>query len=203
MNVTDDTEPTTTQHTTDPRVARTQAAVIDAAVELLTAEGPAALTHAAVAAAADVSRTTVYNHWPTREDLLRAAIDSIGVAVPALDELTGSLRDDLSILCRPMVRHLLDERRAAMVASMMERAMHDHAVVEIRDEYLAAFTAVFEHIIGAAVATGALRADLGVAESEASIFGSLLFLRFMSATGLTTAAADAVLDEFVRANSPR
>ncbi len=56
------------------------------------ADGPSAITHANVATAANVSRTTVYNHWPTREDLLRATIDSIGTVTPALDDLTGSLR---------------------------------------------------------------------------------------------------------------
>lgn len=191
------------QRPTDPRVERTRSAAIEAAADLLTADGPAAITHASVAAAANMSRTTVYNHWPTREDLLRATIDSIGAAVPAVEELTGSFREDLSILCGPMVQHLVDDQRAPMVASMMERALHDDAVATIRDEYLAAFNEVFQLVLGSAVANGELRADIDLARSAASIFGSFLFLRFMSGAGFTTADADAVLDEFVRVNAPR
>ncbi len=113
----------TTQHEQrpgDPRVERTRALVIAAAAELLMDDGPGAITHANVASAANVSRTTVYNHWPTREDLLRATIDSIGKATPDVDDLTGSLRVDLEILCQQLVSDLIDEQRAPMIANMME-----------------------------------------------------------------------------------
>lgn len=193
---------TTIQHI-DPRVERTRIAVIEAAAELLTTDGPAAVTHTSVAAAANISRTTVYNHWPTREDLLRATIDSIATAVPAVEELTGSFREDLSILCGPMIQHLVDDQRAPLVVSMLERALHDDAVAAIRDEYLAAFNEVFELVIGTAIENGDLRADIDVARSGASIFGSFLFLRFMSSSGFTTADADAVIDDFVLVNAPR
>ena len=93
---------------------------IAAAAELLMDDGPGAITHANVASAANVSRTTVYNHWPTREDLLRATIDSIGKATPDVDDLTGSLRVDLEILCQQLVSDLIDEQRAPMIANMME-----------------------------------------------------------------------------------
>lgn len=191
------------QRHADPRVERTRAAVIEAAAELLNADGPSALTHASVAAAAQISRTTVYNHWPTRQDLLRATIDSIATVVPAADALTGSLREDLSILCQPMIDNLTDDQRAPMVASMIERAMHDDAVAEIRDEYHAAFDRVFRVVIEKGVANGELRADIDCRRSTACIFGSFLFMRFMSGDGFIAADAAVVLDEFVRVNAPR
>ena len=86
-----------------------------------------------------MSRTTVYNHWPTREDLLRATIDSIGKVTPDVDDLTGSLRDDLAMLCAPLVVDLADDQRAPMIANMMEQALHDPTVVAVRNEFLAAF----------------------------------------------------------------
>ena len=44
----------------DPRIERTRAAVLEAGVTILFDKGPEAVTHAAVASDARVSRTTVY-----------------------------------------------------------------------------------------------------------------------------------------------
>ncbi len=187
----------------DPRVERTRAAVIEAARELLMADGPAAITHANVAVAANVSRTTVYNHWPTPEDLLRATIDSIGKVTPDVDDLTGSLRNDLAMLCAQLVTDLTDEQRAPMIANMMERALHDPTVASVRNEFLATFRVVFARVIDNAVAAGELRPDIDVEQSLAAILGSFLFIRFMSDVTFDDSWADAVLDDFVRVNAPR
>jgi AcrR family transcriptional regulator len=187
----------------DPRVERTRVAVIEAASELLMADGPSAITHGNVAAAANVSRTTVYNHWPTREDLLRATIDSIGKVTPDVDDLTGALRDDLAMLCAPLVVDLTDDQRAPMIANMMERALHDATVAAVRDEFLGAFHVVFARVIANAVAAGELRDDIDVDRSLAALMGSFLFVRFMSATTFDESLASAIIDDFVAANAPR
>ena len=194
---------TDTHRQDDPRVERTRAAVIEAASELLMADGPSAITHANVATAANVSRTTVYNHWPTREDLLRATIDSIGKVTPALDDLTGSLRNDLAMLCAPLVADMTDEQRAPMIANMMERALHDPTVAAVRDEFLASFRLVFARVIDNAVAAGELRSDIDVDRSLAALMGSFLFVRFMSTVVFDDAVAQAILDDFVLVNAPR
>jgi hypothetical protein len=76
----------------------------------------------------------VYTHWPTREDLLRATIESLGQVKPASTSSPAILRDDLDILCGRSSR---PQRRAAapMIANMMERALHDPTVVTVRDEF--------------------------------------------------------------------
>jgi len=191
------------QRSDDPRVERTRAAVIDAASELLMADGPSAITHGNVAAAANVSRTTVYNHWPTREDLLRATIDSIGKVTPDVDDLTGSLRDDLALLCAPLVVDLTNDQRAPMIANMMERALHDPTVAAVRDEFLGAFHAVFTRVIANAVEAGELRRDIDADRSMATLMGSFLFIRFMSNTTFDDGVAQAVIDDFVAVNAPR
>jgi AcrR family transcriptional regulator len=193
----------TTPRADDPRVERTRAAVIEAASELLVADGPDAVTHVNVANAARVSRTTVYNHWPTREDLLRAAIDSVRQLTPSESDLTGPIRTDLATLCDQLIADLIDDQRAPMIANMMQRALHDATVVTVRNEFVAIFEQVFCLAFEQAIARGELRADIDVERSIASIVGSFLFARFMSSDGFDRAYADQVLDEFVRANCPR
>jgi AcrR family transcriptional regulator len=192
-----------TPRTDDPRVERTRAAVIEAASDLLVADGPSAITHANVAAAANVSRTTVYTHWPTQADLLRDTIESLGKVPIRPDQLTGSLRPDLALLCEHIVNDLVDEQRAPMIVNMMERALHDPTVALVRDEFLGAFADVFRTVISRAVDAGELRADIDADRSMAALLGSFLFARFMSRDGFDRTYADAVLDDFVRINAPR
>ncbi len=90
-----------------------------------------------------------------------------------------------------------------MIANMMERALHDPAVVAVRNEFLEQFESVFGVVISKAIADGELRGDLDVSRAMAGLLGSFLFARFMAADGFDQRFADAVIDDFVRTNSPR
>ncbi|WP_105971150.1 TetR/AcrR family transcriptional regulator [Streptomyces geranii] len=54
----------------NPRVQRTRNRVLAVARELLPQVGPEGLTYALLAGRADVTRQTLYRHWPTRAALL-------------------------------------------------------------------------------------------------------------------------------------
>jgi AcrR family transcriptional regulator len=80
--------------TTDPRPARSRARLLDAAVTLLRAGGPSAVTVDAVTRTANVARATLYRHFPSGNDLLAAAFNSLIPASPT-PPAEGSLRDRL------------------------------------------------------------------------------------------------------------
>ncbi|MEU5537427.1 TetR/AcrR family transcriptional regulator [Streptomyces sp. NPDC020362] len=54
----------------NPRVQRTRARILAVARELLPELGPTGLTYALLAERADVTRQTLYRHWPNRAALL-------------------------------------------------------------------------------------------------------------------------------------
>jgi len=187
----------------DPRVERTRAAVIEAATQLMNADGPSAVTHVNVAATANVSRTTVYKHYPTRVDLLRSAIEAMGKTAPDLSDLTGDLRQNLGLFFAGLVADLCDDQRAPMVATMLEQALHDSTFAAVRDQLVGDLELPFHHLIDTAISRGELRADVDARLAMASIAGSFLFLRYMAPSGFDAQTADRVLDEFVTANGPR
>src|SRR5262245_66483 len=76
--------------------------VLAAALEELGRTGYGALRIEDVAARAGVNKTTVYRRWPTKEDLVRAALLSI-TADQFVVPNTGSLRTDLLAIARGMV----------------------------------------------------------------------------------------------------
>jgi len=80
-----------------PKPGRKAAAILDAAKHLFLERGYAGTSMDAVAAAAPVSKRTLYQYFPGKEDLFGAVIDSVwsglgGTAVPAGEDPRAVLR---------------------------------------------------------------------------------------------------------------
>lgn len=78
----------------DPRPARSRARLLEAATALLRSGGPSAVTIDAVTRTANVARATLYRHFPSANDLLAAAFQSLLQPAP-MPPAKGSLRDQL------------------------------------------------------------------------------------------------------------
>jgi AcrR family transcriptional regulator len=76
-----------------PRSPQADRAILDAAIDLFVEEGSEGMSIEGVAARAGVGKTTIYRRWPSKEELIVAAIDELIFEVEPLD--TGSLRRDL------------------------------------------------------------------------------------------------------------
>ena len=186
---TNSSDPDTPEATVDPRIERSHLAVLDAAVALLFDGGVDEITHAKVAAAAGVSRTTVYKHYPHRSDLLHATLEAAGTPVPPASELTGFVRNDLITLLSNLASDLRDEGRTKMIAVMIERALHDDTVATVRDRFMGE-------------KTGQLRAGVAPMQAFGSMAGSLLFHRLLANEVVDNQLVTDVVDSFVAANAP-
>jgi AcrR family transcriptional regulator len=74
------------------QVARTRERILDAALELFSKRGAQATTMNEVARRADVSPTTVSNHFPTQEHLIEAVVGRVraNIGVPDSTIFTGT-----------------------------------------------------------------------------------------------------------------
>ena len=79
--------------------------VLQVTLEEVGRVGFAALSVETVAALAGVNKTTIYRRWPTKFELVRAALDCVGQDVTDLPD-TGSLRGDLLALATALMRSL-------------------------------------------------------------------------------------------------
>ncbi|UUU38222.1 TetR-like C-terminal domain-containing protein [Streptomyces sp. NBC_00162] len=96
------------------RGERMRQAVLAATVDLLTSQGLAATTVAAVARAAGVHETSVYRRWKTRENLVFDALATHSdTALPDPD--TGDVHMDLSLLFTALARYLATPVGAALL----------------------------------------------------------------------------------------
>lgn len=130
----------------DPRILRTQRDVVGATAELLVAGGWEAVTHAEVARRSGYSKATIYAHWPTRLDLVRASIERL------CDEAehpapTGDLHADLQTSLLDFARDLTVGHLDRLLAGVIEHAEHGPAVADLRLRLYAAGTAGLRAIL--------------------------------------------------------
>lgn len=77
------------------RGAELEAALLDAAWQELERSGYASLTYEAVAARAETSKPVLYRRWPTKVDLVLAALQHAGLFDRRTVPDTGTLRGDM------------------------------------------------------------------------------------------------------------
>lgn len=134
--------------TVDPRVARTRRDVVDATAALLLAEGWDAVSHAEVARRAGYSKATVYTHWPTRLDLIAAAIEQI-CDTEHHPAGTGDLRADLTAALLDFANDLTEGHLDRLLAGVVERANSSDVVRSLRSRLYETGTSGLRAVLGA------------------------------------------------------
>jgi AcrR family transcriptional regulator len=145
----------------DPRILRTRRDVVDAAAALLLAQGWAAVTHAEVARRAGYSKATIYAHWPTRLDLIRACIGQICGAAEH-PQPTGDLRADLVRGLADFADDLSRGHLDRVLGGVLERAGTDPAVEELRQQLWQEGTRSMEAILGSHLPPDAVEPSLAL-----------------------------------------
>jgi len=119
-----------------PRSEESRQSILRSTLKLLKEDGGfAELSIEAIAADANVGKTTVYRWWPTK-----AALVADAFAVSANDELlfpdTGSVQDDMTLQMRRLIRVFRSER-GKVVAALLAGGQSDPELIEaFRERFL-------------------------------------------------------------------
>jgi AcrR family transcriptional regulator len=178
---------------TDPRVARTRSAVLEATIGLIAQDGLEAVTFQTVARASGIGRATLYRHWATPDDLVFAALAEI-VSSWELSE-PGRLRDALiaeidsrrAELNQPLVRIAFN--------AVLSRAARDPAAAELRDRLVGSIARGVRKKIDAGVARGELRPGLDAEVLTAQVFGAMIWRSFVMGHTVNRKFIERVVDE--------
>jgi len=156
-----------------PRSVESRRAILQAAMLILQTEGYRALTIEGVAARAGVSKQTIYRWWPSAAYIVLEALTSDPLQPPMPD--TGSLRDDLLGLIRPMVR-ALGARRGPIMKALIAEAQADARFAET---FRTTFMAQHRQALHALVARAQVRGEIGLdADPELTadlVYGPMLY----------------------------
>jgi AcrR family transcriptional regulator len=143
---------------------RTREAIADAALRLFVERGFDRVTVAEVAEAADVSEKTVFNYFPTKEDLFFDEVDAREAALLAAvrdrqpgESMPAALRRSQVADCG---------RMCSVGFAAFARVIEDSPALRAKElEVMARFTRVL---------SGAVEEELGCGEVEANVAASLL-----------------------------
>jgi AcrR family transcriptional regulator len=179
----------------DPRAARSRAAALVAAQELLVEHGWSAVTHVAVAARSGVGRTTLYRHWADTTTMLKDAILSRIQAAHSAP--TGSLREDL-IQELDTLRVLLHDPVADNgIRAVIERAGVDPKFAQMKGALYQAGSEISRKVLGEAVDRGELAADLDLDLAIDQLAGPLVYRRLMAGRDFGPDFVSAVVEGFL------
>jgi AcrR family transcriptional regulator len=121
-----------------PRSIRSEEAIINAAMKLLSNEGYAGVTLSKVAAKARTSKATIYRRWPTKEHLIVEAFKRWPTLAPhdcgnVLEDLLDLHRQFLQVLHRPPVNGIMPTLVAERAHSPALAAVFDPLMQRRRD----------------------------------------------------------------------
>ncbi len=184
----------------DPRIARTHAAVVRAATDLLVESGPSAVTIDAIVARSGVAKSTIYRHWDTRDDVLVAVVGSCAPHIEPPDpdlDFEASLRG----LAAEFRRILNDPDWARVLPALITLRSQNHGIADLEQRIGKRQDDAVEVVLRRGVAEGRLPADLDLDHATALLVGPLLFAVLTGKPVVDEAFCDLVVDAFLRAST--
>ena len=144
-----------------PRSEKAEQAILDATLRMLGTQGVAGTTIEGIAADAGVGKTTIYRRWPTKTDLILAAISNI---VPPGDPPdTGTMAGDMAALAETQRRRLAGSGLSGIVPRVLAESMSDPDLhQEFVDRVVEPFRDMLRLFIDRGIDRGELRPDLEV-----------------------------------------
>jgi AcrR family transcriptional regulator len=162
-----------------PRDASVDAAIIQAALEMLDEVGLQAVSMDGVAARAGVGKATIYRRWGSREDLLIDAVASLvgTVEIPETDDVRADL---VTLLVR--LRTFMAEMKGGSIFPWLIGEVA--AATDVGRPYAEAVIlprrAMIAQVISRAIENGSLRPDLDVQLAVDMISGPALLRKMMA-----------------------
>lgn len=187
-------------HSADPRVVRTRARVLDAAMELLVDVGIRRITMTAIVERSGVSKATFYRHWTSLEDVVH---DAVAARIWPPDEATldPPTSEQLHDAAEAVANMINDPRTLAVRDALIHLSESDVRFVELRARVRAAILAPLTTTLQAARTAGQLDRTVDIEEVIAQVVGPMIY-DALSGRPRTATVAHAHIDRVLLFSSP-
>lgn len=182
--------------TTDPRVARTRTTVLGTAADIVVEQGPTALTVDAVVARSGVARSTIYRHWPTRDELL---VDVFDYCAPSIVRPPADLgfEDAMRYFLHDLVTQMSDPKWNRMLPAMLALKAYEPQIAEMERRMEEMQNDVSADLFARGQREGLFGPELDDRQAIALMVGPLIFAVLTNEVPLSTQLADAALACFM------
>jgi AcrR family transcriptional regulator len=176
----------------DARVARTRAVVLDAAIDLLAERGYSGFSVEGVVERTGVAKTTLYRHWPTRDDLLAAVIGQLGGTGRLPD--TGSVRQDLLDFFARRVQAAHRRQWERCMPALVEAAARHPELAAMIARLTAQALSQVETLIRRGIERGEIRPGINPELAASALMGPLVFRRLLLQEAPTSQRVSTIID---------
>jgi AcrR family transcriptional regulator len=181
-----------------PRSAEADDAILDAAMELFAEHGYDALSVEGVAAHAGVAKTTIYRRYPTKLELVMAAIHCAkGGMVPTPD--TGSLRADLVEIARGYAVMLTDSEIGRAIPMTLAAKARNPELADAHQALVSARRELTYDVVRRGIRRGELPVGTDPVLVTDMITGALFMRTFVTGDPVDDAFLEALVDRALTA----
>jgi TetR/AcrR family transcriptional regulator of autoinduction and epiphytic fitness len=181
----------------DPRVQRSRAVILWAAVEELAERGYGGVTIESVASRAGAGKSTVYRHWPDKVTLIADAFETFHEEmVPDLADLPA--RACIELLLGHVAEVLVDSTFSRCIPALIEGAQRDIRVREFFHRYCAQRRQALTDLIARGIAQGEFRGDLDPELATTALLGTIFYRRLMTGEPFDPGGAGTLVDTILR-----
>jgi AcrR family transcriptional regulator len=162
-----------------PRKPETDTAILDAALAMFGEVGSEGMTVEAVAARAGVGKATIYRRWPSKDDLVIAAIQEVLTSVEVPD--LGDLRTTLVAMVRGAIT-FMKTSTAGLIFPRMASEVAGRTPLGVRyvEAVIRPRRAMVRSVLERGVADGMLRPDLDVALLADVLVGPIILRKILN-----------------------
>ncbi len=146
-------------------------AILGATLDLLAMDGYGGLTMAAVIARSGVSSATLYRRWPTKQQLVAAAVASLHAEIVDVD--TGSLEGDLLAVAGSIAASMSVQRDDVAESVLVELRRNPEFQSAVDEKFLLPRLAVMDAVIVRAHERGELASALPARVAQSFVSGPL------------------------------
>ncbi|MFC0674532.1 TetR/AcrR family transcriptional regulator [Brachybacterium hainanense] len=154
-----------------PRSAARDAAILDAAIELLIELGPDAASVEAIARRAGVAKLTVYRRWKSKEELLITAIDHVRTPGPEPFPPDATIDDVVPAIAGQLSQQRYRDLMARVIGSTVDRP---DLVQAYADRHLQPRLDALQGVAQRAIDAGDFPAGSDAATIRDALFGSVV-----------------------------
>jgi AcrR family transcriptional regulator len=178
-----------------PRDPDLDRAILDATIALLAQEGFARMSIEQVAVRAGVGKPTIYRRWPSKVDLVIAALSRPGAERSAPSE--GSVRERLTRLIEELCESVRREPAKGVLAALVAEIPRDpELAAAVRDVFLAKRRATAYALLCEGVAGGELRPGLDPELASDTLVGPIMLRVLLTGGRVTPDLARTIVDGF-------
>jgi AcrR family transcriptional regulator len=175
-----------------PRSAEKDAAILRAALELLASHGYTRMSLSQVAAAAQVSKSTIHLRWKTKADLLTAALEAMRMA--DAPPPSGDTRTDLVAILKDFAATVERVRGMALIGTCLAEEAHTPDLLALlRTRTVLPRRALLRDVLEQAERRGELRSGADLEAAVSALLGPF-YADYMAGRGNRAGWAEDAVD---------